>query len=237
VNPNKFGQVNRVVTRARNFGAQEEVFNGLDMAVNARWRDGAMLQGGVSVGRQTFDYCYVNGRPDLTPQGFPAGYSRSDAYCRPTSAWWDGSGSQIKLMGVYPLRWDVNVSATFKHLPGKPIAANLVVGTAQIASSLGRNLSACPATGTCTATATHALIPTGGAGAPTQFDDRLTELDLRFSKAVRIAGGRVEGIFDIYNLFNNRSPQSTVPTYGPTFLQPTLLLGGRLFKFATQVSW
>ena len=99
VNPNKFGQVNRVVTRAKNFGTPEEIYNGVDMAVNARWGEGALLQGGVSVGRQTFDYCYANGHPELTPQGFPANYPRSEAFCRPQSPWWDGSGSQIKLHG------------------------------------------------------------------------------------------------------------------------------------------
>ncbi|MEQ1868744.1 MAG: carboxypeptidase regulatory-like domain-containing protein [Vicinamibacterales bacterium] len=237
VNPNKFGQVNRVVTSASNFGTPHEIYNGVDMAVNARWAEGALLQGGVSVGRQTFDYCYANGRPDLTPEDFPASYPRSAAFCRPQSPWWDGSGSQAKLTVVYPLRWGVVVSGMFKDLPGKPQVANLVLGTAVIAPSLGRNLSACPATGTCTATATHALIPAGGSGAPTQFDMRTRETDVRFAKRFRVGRARLEGIFDVYNVFNNRAPQSTVTTYGSAWLRPTLLLGGRLFKFGTKVEW
>ena len=244
VNPNKFGQVTRVVTLAKNFGTPEELYNGVDMAVNARWGEGALLQGGVSVGRQTFDYCFANGHPELTPQGFPAAYPRSEAFCRPQSRWWDGSGSQIKFLGVYPLPWGVIVSGTFKHLPGVPQTANLVLGTAQIAPSLGRNLAACPAAGACTATATHALIPIGtlgsttaAGGAPTQFDMRLTETDVRISKSVRLGRTKVQGILDIYNLFNNRAPQSSVPTYGRSWLRPTLLLGGRLFEFGTQVDW
>lgn len=245
VNPSRFGRVTRVVTRANNFGTPEELFNGVDVAVTARWGRGALLNGGLSVGRQTFDYCYVNGRPDLTPQGFPAGYPRSEAFCRPQSEWWDGSGSQVKFMVVQPLRWDVVVSGTFKNQAGVPQTANLVLGNAQIAPSLGRNLSACPAVGTCTATATHSLIPSarvntlgsGGASAPTQVDMRLNQADVRVSKIVRLGRTRLQGFFDIYNLFNARPPQALVATYGASWLQPSQLLGGRLFKFGTQVDW
>ena len=49
------------------------------------------------------------------------------------------------------------LSGTFKHLPGIPRTANLVLGNAQVAPALGRNLAACPAAGTCTATVTMPL--------------------------------------------------------------------------------
>src|SRR5205823_3167328 len=99
----------------------------------------------------------------LIPQfSVTSNYPRSAETCRVTSSWWDGVGSQVKLQGAYPLPWwGVILSGTFKHLPGIAQTANLVLGNAQIAPALGRNLSACPAAGTCTATVTHALIPFG----------------------------------------------------------------------------
>src|SRR5262249_5788906 len=61
------------ITQASNFGDAKDYFNGVDIGLNARWGRGALLTGGVSVGRQVVDYCYANDRPDLTPQGFPFG--------------------------------------------------------------------------------------------------------------------------------------------------------------------
>ena len=73
VNPNKFGQVDRVVTLAKNFGDPKDYYDGVDVGLTARWGKGALINGGVSVGRETFDVCYTNGRPDLTPQNAPGG--------------------------------------------------------------------------------------------------------------------------------------------------------------------
>jgi hypothetical protein len=252
VNPNKFGQVNRVITLAKDFGEPEESYSGVEFGFNARWTNGRFLQGGVSVGRQTFDYCYANDRPELTPEGFPnttlfpqftvtSIYPRSAATCRVTSSWWDGIGSQVKLQGAYPLPWwGVILSGTFKHLPGIAQTANLVLGNAQIAPVLGRNLSACPAAGTCTGTVTHALIPFGtsdGIIQGTVFDERLNETDLRIAKSLILGRSRLQAMLDIYNVFNSRPPQGILNTYGGVWLRPTLLLGGRLFKVGAQVDF
>ena len=240
VNPSKFGQVQREVTLAKNFGVPKEIYNGIDIGFNARWGRGALLMGGVSIGRETVDYCYANGRPDLTPQAFPANYPRMAAFCKIQSPWWDGIGSQVKLQAVYPLPLGFIVSGTYKNLPGITLTANQVLGNALIAPELGRNLAACPAAGTCTATATHALILVGSSGGTSQgtvFDMRLNETDLRLTKQLKLGRSRLRGMFDIYNLFNSRVPQGINATYGASWARPTSLLGGRLFKFGGQVDW
>ena len=55
INPNKNGQVQNVVRLAKHYGKQSEVYNGIDIGFHARWRGGALLNGGVSVGRAQSD--------------------------------------------------------------------------------------------------------------------------------------------------------------------------------------
>ncbi len=59
LNPNKVGAVDNFVTFADNLGGQSEVFNGMDFTINARPRDGVLLQGGVSTGRSVTDNCNI----------------------------------------------------------------------------------------------------------------------------------------------------------------------------------
>ena len=230
------------ITQASNYGTPEDYFNGVDIGINARWGKGALVTGGVSIGRQVVDYCYVNSRPDLTPQGFPFGatspnrYPRNDDYCNITPNWWDGVGSQIKLQAVYPLPYDIIASASYKHLPGIILSANQVLATAQVSTILGR-------TSTSAGTATHALVPVGsgnnngGGGTGTLFDDRLNQVDVRLSKNVKVGKGKIQGIFDVYNVANARTPQGFVNTYGAAFKRITSTLGGRLFKFSAQLDF
>jgi len=235
VNPNKFGQQNSLVDLAKNqnLGTPEELFNGVDMGVNARWGKGALLTGGISLGRETVDWCYANGHPELTPQNFPANYPRNSEYCRVTSSWWNGIGSQAKAQVVYPLPWDIIASGVFKNLPGVNRTLSLVSTSAQIAAQNGgRPLSGGAATVT---TSTVPIASNGDSNQGTLFDDRLNQTDLRLTKGVRLGRSKIQGMFDIYNIFNNRAPQAVNATYSAAaWLRPTSLLGGRLFKFGVQ---
>src|SRR5439155_16109859 len=106
---------------------------------------------------------------------------------------------------------------------------------AQIAPSLGRNLGACPATGTCTSTVSVSLYPSG-----TKYDTRLNQLDLRSTRTFRFGKARVQGIAELYNVFNLRIAQGVTTAYGTdgsTWLRPTNVLGGRLFKVGTQIDF
>mgnify|MGYP001046765221 CR=1 FL=1 len=50
--------------------------------------------------------------------------------------------TQVKLLGSYPLPWQIVASATYQNVPGPQITATYNVPSAAIAGSLGRNLSA-----------------------------------------------------------------------------------------------
>jgi hypothetical protein len=94
---------------------------------------------------------------------------------------------------------------------------------------LGRNLSDCPSAGTCTATRTVGLIEPFS-----QREDRLSQLDLRIAKSIRIGGARLQASVDIFNVFNASTILLTNPNYGPQFLRPLEVLPGRFFKIGAQ---
>ena len=215
-----FGSVQNLVRPASDFGEQSEVYNGVDIGFDARFGEGGFLTGGVSLSRTTTN-CVVVDSPEEGRPGF----------CDIRPPW--SAGTQFKLNGVYPLPWGIGASAVLQNMPGIPVMANFNAPNALIAPSLGRNLAACPtATGPCTATASVALIPP-----QTMFEDRLTQLDLRFSKAFQTGRGRVRALFDVYNVFNASTVLSVNNTYGPTWLRPLTLLAPRLFKFGAEFTF
>src|SRR5258705_1544026 len=65
IKPGAFGRVDNVVTQHTHYGKQKEVFNGVDVGLQARLARGARFQAGVSIGRTTTDTCDFNSLPQL----------------------------------------------------------------------------------------------------------------------------------------------------------------------------
>jgi hypothetical protein len=69
------------------------------------------------------------------------------------------------------------------------------------------------------------------------YGERLNQVDVRIAKTVRIGRTRIQGLFDLYNVFN-ASPVTALNTrYGPSWQQPLLILQGRLLKFGVQANF
>jgi hypothetical protein len=85
----------------------------------------------------------------------------------------------------------------------------------------------------CTATVvvSNLLVPN------TMFEDRLNQFDLRFSKFVRVGRARVQGMLDIYNLFNANTVLDVNTRIGPNWLRPNSILSARLFTFGVQLDF
>jgi hypothetical protein len=141
---------------------------------------------------------------------------------------------------IYPLVWDITTSAIYQNSAGFPIAASYQAINAEVLQSpsnpngLPRNLASCAtATGACTqSTAAFDLIPLN-----TEFEDRISQLDLRFARAFRFgATSRIRGNFDIYNIFNTATILQENTRYsrpdGGSWLNVNQVMGGRLFKFS-----
>jgi hypothetical protein len=211
ISPAKFGLSQDLVTFAKNFGRQSEVYQGVDLTVNARLPRGVRLSGGLSNGRIVTDRCFVVDSPEEM------------RFCNITPPF----QTQFRLVGTVTLPWDIQAAATFQSLPGPEITANYVARNEEIRGSLGRNLSQ-GANGTVTVP----LIEPG-----TMYGERLYQLDVRLSKSVSLGQGRVRGIFDAYNLANVNPVVSQNNQFGPAWLRPTYVLPGRLLKLGFQVDF
>jgi hypothetical protein len=207
VRPSKFGQVQNFVTFADQYGAQSEVYDGIDVTVNARLSR-LVVQGGLNAGRTRTNNCFVIDSPQQL----------LNCDVRPPLL------TQVKLQGTYSLPADVQVSGTFQTSPGPQITASYVATNAEIAPSLGRNLAA-----GATGTATVPLIPPG-----TVFGDRLYQFDARATKGFRLRDKRLRVMFDLYNVFNASTVIQLNNGFGATWLRPTFILPGRLAKVGAQ---
>jgi hypothetical protein len=214
VTPAKFGQVFTEVARGSKFGGLKKVYDGVDVALSAQFGRGGLLAGGVNVGRTMTDNCALI---DFQPQ-----------YCRNAPPF----QPQIKFNGSYPLPGGFQVSGIFQSLPGIPIQASYVAQNAEIQPSLGRPLAACGTRVPCTQTVLVDLIEPN-----TLFEERLNQLDIRFAKIFQWGRSRLQGKFDIYNIFNAASSLAVNTRYGSAWLTPQTILAGRLFKFGAQVDF
>lgn len=209
VTPTKFGRANNLVTFTERFGRkQEEVYDGIDVTASGRTPHGIVISGGVSIGRTRTSNCAVIDSPGV------------ERFCdvRPPFQ------PSIKLLGVQPLPWALQVSATIQSVPGPEIRASYVAPNAIIAPSLGRNLAA-----GANGTAIVDLIRPG-----TMFEGRVYQVDLRLSRYFRLSRARIQGMLDAYNVMNGNAILAHNTRFGAAWLNPTQILPARLIKFGIQ---
>ena len=223
VRPALFGQTENLArpVSSSDVGQLSRVYNGFDVTTNARFGQGGMVSGGLSMGRTVTDNCLVVDSPQDARPGF----------CKVTPPW--SAGSQVKFLVVYPLPWDISTSMIYQNSSGIPVTASYVVGNAAIAPSLGRNLSDCGTAAACNANRTVELI------APqTMFEPRLQQVDLRFSRVFRFGGTRrLRPSLDVYNLLNASNVINENITYGPAWRDAVQILSGRLLRIGAQLDF
>jgi Carboxypeptidase regulatory-like domain/TonB-dependent Receptor Plug Domain len=228
VNPALFGQVHNVVDLNSHFGKQTEVYNGVDLTLNWRVKGGAFLAGGLSTGRTETNNCaVVNNAPQLSFINALSALTapRATPYCDVVTPW--SAQTQLKFAGAYTFPGGVQTSGTIQSLPGIPDYATYVATNAVIKPSLGRNLSAGPGGSVII----DLIAP------QTQFEGRINQTDLRLTKIFKIGQTSLQGMFDVYNALNASSVLAINARYGPSWLTPTSILAGRLFKFGVQMTF
>jgi hypothetical protein len=226
INQNKVGQVNNLVTFADNFGKVIEHWNGFDVSVNSRLKQGILLQGGFSTGRQVSDDCDIIQNLALTytvaAQPLSSGTVQSTTMCHlqtPFLTQWKG-------YGAYTLpKVDVVVSGTFQSVAGPIVNANYVASNAEIIPSLGRPLSG------NAANATINLVSPG-----TLFGERMNEVDFRVSKVFRFGPTRTALNFDVFNVLNSNAVLVQNDSYA-AWQTPLAVLMARFAKISAQFSF
>lgn len=226
INPGKFGQVDNLVTFASNYGKQRDVYNGVDLTFQARvkghtasggWNIGNSVQLGTAAGgsvSSSTDRCFVVDSPQ-------------DLFrCKVNNPY----QSRFKINWSYLLPWhDVQLAVVFQNNPGPQYTANIAFPNAAIQPSLGRPLSGGTRSVTIDVAEPFSL-----------FGPRISQLDVRTTKILRLPGGqRFQFNFDLYNALNANAVINFFGTYtladgGARWRTPTQILDGRLAKFSVQ---
>ena len=88
---------------------------------------------------------------------------------------------------------------------------------------------------TCNQNVTVALIPPNSI-----FGDRIQQLDLRFSRIFPMGRTKVQGNFDVYNIFNGSTvlnENTRYQTVNNQWRNVIQIMGGRLVKFSANLTF
>ena len=238
--PEKVGPVDELAQSSSNFAKQIENWQGVDINVVARLRNGVTVQGGTSTGHWFADACDVRAKlPELgagptgaantsivglaTAVATTNNASVTNPYCHIVEPY----KTQFKGLATYTIpRVGVQVSGTWQSIPGDDLGANYTVTNAVALPSLGRNLSSGNVT-------VNLIAP------QTYFADRLTNIDFRVAKIFRYGRTRTRVGLDIYNATNT----DVVTTYnqgfvpGGAWLTPTAILPARYARIGAQIDF
>ena len=138
INPAAFGQVDNLVTRNKDYGKQEEIYNGADVNFQLRLAGRATLGGGWNIGNAVqlgttaggsasagTDTCYVIDSPQqLFNCKIDVPYQ-----------------NRVKINGSFTVPYGIQVAAVAQSNPGANYSANRTFTLAEIQPTLGRPLS------------------------------------------------------------------------------------------------
>jgi hypothetical protein len=226
-----FSAATNYTTFTSDYGDQYQYWHGVDVNVNARLRNGLVVQGGTSTGRGVRDNCEIIAQ---VPESlFAAGVWQQAASCHVAEPWL----TQIRGLATYVVpKVDVQVSASFQFKPGtlglggndaasngNSVAANYVVTSAVAGIPILNNQQTL-----------NLLVP------GELYGDYIRQVDLRAGKILRLGRTRTLVAIDVYNLFNVNPgltyQQSFVGT-GPTWYNPQTLLAPRFLRFNVTVDF
>ncbi len=249
--PAKVGQVDELAQSYENFGEQTENWQGFDVSVVARLRNGLTVQGGTSTGRKLADGCGVRAKlPELGtgPIPGPTGFATNSSVTANVNALGGGAYSlstnnpycrieepyrtDFRGLATYTVpKVDVQLAATWVSIPGDSLRADYTLSAAiqaaQIVPQIGRTL-------------TGALNQVNLIAPATMWGERRNNIDLRIAKILRYGGMRTQVGVDIFNLLN----ADTITNYNYGFvpgssswLTPTTIVPSRYARIGVVVDF
>jgi hypothetical protein len=202
---------------------------GYDLTLNARLRQGIILQGGLSTGRQTTDYCDVQdpakaGNSALVEMlaGSAVVAATSLNTCHMEQNWLP----QVKFLGSYTIpKVDVQLGASFQSIPGVEYLANYAASNVDLSRAVtAGGIGRLPTGGVATGTTTVNLLQPGSTYGP-----RFNQIDARLGKVVRFNGRKAVASLDLFNILNSDTISNASPVYF-TWLAPLNVVAPRLMK-------
>jgi hypothetical protein len=238
--PSVFAQnlpANSLIRFSEDFGGETNMYQGFDVNIDSRFRNGAFLKAGIAATARTFDNC------NLLAAGLDAVVA---AGAQGTETYPDGSSScrreygyrpDFKASGSYTLPWDVQLAGTFQFSrgiqnggAGPSLTAAWAVPSATAATIGARSW-------TSVASRTINLLREGS----DYGKHNLEQLDLKLAKRFTIDKVRLRVDFDLYNVFNSSWPYTVNVAYSTaatgTWQRPTNVLQNRFFKLGGNISF
>ena len=228
------------VTFEEDFGPERtQYWHGVDFTLNARLRQGLILQFGTQTGRSVEDTCEMAQVLDSTagPVLLTNGSTIKDLRnCRDE----DPFQTTVRGLASYTIpKVDVLVSGTLRSQPAFERNANWQVPNSVIQSIIGRLPPGGLATGNTTINVLdndHRLYA----------DNRRTQIDMRFAKILRFGSRRLDIGVDLNNLLNTNYTTTYEDTYqytaansglGGTWNNPTAIIAPRFVRWNLTVDF
>jgi hypothetical protein len=229
---------NSLIRFSDDLGGETNLYQGFDINLEARFRNGAFLRGGIAAASRTFDNC------NLLAAGLDAVQA---AAAQGTEVYEDGSTQchreygyrpDAKMSGSYTLPLDIQLAATYQFsrgvqagaAGGSSVGASWPVISPVARPQIGRNW-------TGVAFRTVQLMREG----LDYGDHNLSQLDLRLAKRFTVGRTRLRVDFDLYNVFNSSWPFTINGTYSTAatgqWRRPTNVLQSRFFKIGGNISF
>jgi hypothetical protein len=185
---------------------RSSVWDGFELALNSRLRNGLVAQVGTTTGRAKVNDCAVSTLYNNVVAGVLTGPNPRG--CNNVEPW------QTTLRGLVTYtvpKIDVLVSTVLRSQPSSAITANWVVPNTMIQSALGHLPVGAALANTTTIVLTdneHRVYA----------DERRTQVDMRFAKIIRFGRTRTDVGVDVNNLFNT----SYATGFNQTYTQGTV---------------
>ena len=231
IDPAKLGQVETFSTSAEGFGEWTEMWQGIDLTMNARF-DRYTLSGGLSSGTvgNMRNACFTVDSPQGDVLGDRAARARAVVpgghHCEFRPPW----QNNVKFHGTAALPWDIDLALTFLRLPGPEILAEQTYGNGAIGST-ARFID--PSRTSFSGGSVNVPLLAPGE----VYNDPLYQVDVRLSKAFPAGGVRSRITLDIANLLNANTVLLQNNAFGSNWLRPSQILIGRLFKLGVSVDF
>ena len=201
---------------------------GYDLTANMRLRSGVTLQGGLSTGHQTTDFCDVQdpakaGNNALVEMLTNANGLTSLTTCHMEQNWLP----QVKFLGSYTIpKIEVQLGASFQSIPGVEYAASYAAPNSDVSRPVSQGgLGRLPAGAVATGTTAVNLVQPGSTYGP-----RFNQIDARFGKVIRFGNTRrAVASLDLFNILNADTISNASAVYA-TWLAPVNVVAPRLMK-------